>query len=88
MNLDKYHVLFVCRSSSSFSHSFYSQLVKNSDSYIFVASDYRSFISQNLKVVGLLGENSIFSYSLVIRIEIDFCPTYITIKLYSFRSLK
>ena len=49
-------------------------LVKSKNVYIFITIDYQSFISQNLKVVGLLGETLDIFIRLVIQIEIDFFP--------------
>ena len=84
MNLDDYQGLFVCKSSSSFSHQLYSQPVKNRNFYIFVAS----FILQNLKVVGLLWEKFHFFIPLGIQIEIDFHSTNTRLKLHSFMILQ
>ena len=62
MNLDEYQGVLVCKSSSSFSHKF----------YIFVASDYQSLISENLKVVGLLREKFHFSFPSDIKLKYIF----------------
>ena len=56
---------------------FKSQLLKNRNFYTFVTSDFESFISQNLKVVDLLGKKFDFFISLGIQIEKDFHPTNI-----------
>ena len=42
--------------------------------HIFVTSGYQSSISQNLKVVGLLGEKFDSFVSMGIQIEVDFHP--------------
>ena len=62
MNLDEYQRVLVCKSSSSFGHKF----------YIFVASDYQSLISKNLKVVGLLREKFHFSFPCDIKLKYIF----------------
>ena len=45
-------------------------LVKSKNVYIFITIDYQSFIFQNSKVVGLLGETLDIFIPLVIQIEI------------------
>ena len=54
----------------------------------FVNSNNYGIISQNLKIVGLLGEKVAFFIPLGIQIEIDFHHAKTRIKLYSFRALK
>ena len=60
---------------------------KNRSFYIFVASNNESFISQTLKVVGLLREKLYLFIPLRIQIETDFDPTNTRIKLHSFKAL-
>ena len=64
----------MCESSSSYSQN--SQLMKNRNFYMFIGSNYQRFISQNLKVIGLLGEKILFFIHLGIQIEIDFHLTH------------
>ena len=48
---------------------------------MFINSDYQTFISQNLKVIGLLVETFDFFIPLGIHIEIDFHSTNTRIKV-------
>ena len=62
--------------------------MKNRNFYIFVTSDYHSFIYQNLKFIGLLGEKLYYLISLRIQIEVDFHFANTRIKFHLFGTLK
>ena len=55
---------------------------------VFVHSDYHCFISQNLKVIGFLGQKFNFFIPLGTQIEIDFHSANKRIQLHSFIALK
>ena len=56
--------------------------------YVFVISNNKSFIFQNLNVVGVLGGKFHFFNPLGFEIQSDFDYKYTKIKLYSVRALK
>ena len=73
----------------SLSHNFAANQ-SNADFFTFpsVISDKQSFISENLEVVGPLGEKFKFFIPLGIQIEKDLSHINTRIKLQSFRALK
>ena len=75
MNLSENHWWFVCKPSCSFSHNF-------------TTDKWKVDISQNLKIVGLLGKKFVFFIPLGIQTGVDFHHTKTIIKLHSFIPLK
>ena len=73
---------------SSFSYNFISNIENLEKFCIFVISNNKSFISQNLKVVGLLGGKFDFFNPSGFEIQSDFDYRTSKIKFYSVRALK
>ena len=73
---------------SSFSHYFISSIRNFKNFYIFVISNNKSFIFQNLKVVGPLREKFDFFCHSGFEIQSDFDYGSLKIKFYFVRALK